>query len=57
MNSTLWQRQWLSEPTTSISAGQTTTVTTQRKSLTVSGITASNKMYDGNTVATLNHQM
>ncbi len=37
----------------SISAGQTTTANITPKSLTVSGITASNKMYDGNTVATL----
>ena len=37
----------------SISAGQTTTANITPKSLTVSGITASNKIYDGNTVATL----
>ena len=37
----------------SISAGQTTTANITAKSLTVSGITASNKIYDGNTVATL----
>ena len=37
----------------SISAGQTTTASVNAKSLTVSGITASNKIYDGNTVATL----
>ncbi|MDC1296399.1 YDG domain-containing protein, partial [Pseudomonadota bacterium] len=37
----------------SISAGQTTTANITAKSLTVSGITASNKAYDGNTVSTL----
>ena len=37
----------------SISAGQTTTANITAKSLTVSGITASNKTYDGNGVATL----
>ncbi|MDC0544207.1 YDG domain-containing protein, partial [Alphaproteobacteria bacterium] len=37
----------------SISAGQTTTANITAKSLTVSGITSSNKIYDGNTVATL----
>ncbi|MFL2828002.1 MAG: beta strand repeat-containing protein, partial [Candidatus Puniceispirillales bacterium] len=37
----------------SISAGQTTTANITAKSLTVSGITASNKIYDGNGVATL----
>ena len=37
----------------SISAGQTTTADITAKSLTVSGITASNKTYDGNTTATL----
>ena len=37
----------------SISAGQTTTANITAKSLNVSGITASNKIYDGNTVATL----
>ena len=38
----------------SISAGQTTTANITVKSLSVSGITSSNKAYDGNTVATLN---
>ncbi|GIS10665.1 MAG: hypothetical protein CM15mP114_14470 [Alphaproteobacteria bacterium] len=38
----------------SISTGQTTTANITAKSLTVSGITASNKTYDGNAVATLN---
>ena len=37
----------------SISAGQTTTANITAKSLTVSGITASNKAYDGNSVASL----
>ena len=37
----------------SISAGQTATANITPKALTVSGITASNKIYDGNTVATL----
>ena len=37
----------------SISAGQTSTANITAKSLTVSGITASNKIYDGNTVVTL----
>ena len=37
----------------SISAGQTTTADISAKSLTVSGITASNKIYDGNATATL----
>ena len=38
----------------SISTGQTTTANITQKALTVSGITASNKTYDGNAVATLN---
>ena len=37
----------------SISAGQTSTANITAKSLTVLGITASNKTYDGNTVSTL----
>ena len=37
----------------SISAGQTTTANITAKSLTVSGITGINKVYDGNTVVTL----
>ena len=37
----------------SISTGQTTTADVTAKALTVSGITASNKIYDGNTVATI----
>ena len=35
----------------SISPGQTTTANVTAKALTVSGITASNKTYDGNTTA------
>ncbi len=38
----------------SISTGQTTTANITAKALTVSGITASNKTYNGNAVATLN---
>ena len=38
----------------SISTGQTTTANVTAKPLSVSGITTSNKTYDGNTVATLN---
>ena len=38
----------------SISTGQTTTADITAKSLTVSGITASNKTYDATTTATLN---
>ena len=38
----------------SISTGQTTTANITAKALTVSGITTSNKTYDGNSVATLN---
>jgi len=38
----------------SINTGQTTTANITAKSLTVSGITASNKIYDGNAIATLN---
>ena len=38
----------------SISTGQTTTANVTAKTLTVSGITTSNKTYDGNSVATLN---
>ena len=38
----------------SISTGQTTTANVTAKPLSVSGITSSNKSYDGNTVATLN---
>ena len=38
----------------SISPGQTTTANVTAKALTVSGITASDKTYDGNAVATLN---
>ena len=37
----------------SISSGQTTTANITAKALTVSGITASNKTYDGNTVVTI----
>ena len=37
-----------------ISGGQTTTANITAKSLTVSGISASNKTYDGNTNATMN---
>ena len=37
----------------SISPGQTSTANVTAKALTVSGITASNKIYDGNTVATI----
>ena len=37
----------------SISAGQTTTANITPKALTVSGITASNKTYDGSTNVTL----
>ena len=37
----------------SISPGQTTTANVTAKALTVSGITAANKIYDGNTVATI----
>ena len=45
--------QWRLAANYSISAGQTTTANITAKSLTVSGITASNKTYDGNGVATL----
>ena len=38
----------------SIATGQTTTANVTAKPLSVSGITASNKTYDGNTTATLN---
>ena len=37
----------------SISAGQTTTANVTTKSLTVSGVTASNKTYDGTTNASI----
>ena len=37
-----------------ISSGQTTTANITAKPLTVSGITTSNKTYDGNTTVTLN---
>ena len=37
----------------SISPGQTSTANVTAKALTVSGITAANKIYDGNTVATI----
>ena len=38
----------------SLSTGQTTTANVTAKPLSVSGITTSNKTYDGNTLATLN---
>jgi hypothetical protein len=40
----------------SISTGQTTTATLHAKALTISGITASNKTYNGNTTATIDVQ-
>ncbi len=43
----------LNDTNYSISSGQTTTANIIAKALTVSGITASNKTYDGNAIATL----